>query len=56
MSNQVQSYHSFVENTNRGHGTSMITLTIATNQQAMVNATSLLQREYHTATNIKSRV
>ncbi len=39
-----------------GHGTSMITLTIVNSPKALDNAISLLNREYHTATNVKSRV
>lgn len=39
-----------------GHGTSMITLTVATNPMALNNVNTLLNSEYNVATNIKSRV
>jgi peptide subunit release factor 1 (eRF1) len=39
-----------------GNGTSMITLTIAPSQNALIQSRNLLQREAGTATNIKSRV
>ena len=40
----------------KGCGTSMITMTIATNANALVNATKLLGSEYAVSANIKSRV
>lgn len=40
----------------KGRGTSMITMTISTNANALVNATTLLRSEYAVSANIKSRV
>ena len=39
-----------------GSGTSMISMTIATNTKALDNAVTLLNTEYGVAANIKSRV
>ena len=39
-----------------GHGTSMITITIATNPKALDRTVSLLNSEYSISANIKSRV
>ena len=39
-----------------GRGTSLITMTIATNANALNNAITLLTREYSVSANIKSRI
>jgi peptide subunit release factor 1 (eRF1) len=40
----------------QGNGTSLVTLTIATNKNALPNAISLLNAEYTSSSNIKCRL